>query len=108
MDRGEEILELCWDVLQKKMYLEGACLKKRLKDYKPSEIHCIQYIGDNPNTNVKKLADAFRMTTGGITKLTKKLIGRQLLRAYQIPDNKKEIYFALTKKGRRSTASTRP
>lgn len=99
MSRGEEILGVCWDVFQKKMCLEGFFLKQKLKEYKPSEIHCIQYVGDNPNVNVTKLADAFGMTTGGATKLTKKLIEKNLLSAYKSPNNKKEIYFTLTAKG---------
>lgn len=99
MSRGEEILGVCWDTFQKKMCLEGFLLKQKLKEYKPSEIHCIQYVGDNPNVNVTKLADAFAMTTGGVTKLTKKLIEKNLLSAHKSPDNKKEIYFTLTAKG---------
>ena len=97
MSRGEEILRVCWDTFQKKMCLEGFFLKQKLKEYKPSEIHCIQYVGDNPNVNVTKLADAFAMTTGGVTKLTKKLIEKNLLSAHKSPDNKKEIEQNRTK-----------
>ena len=46
-----------------------------------------------------RLAEAFRMTTGGITKLTKKLIQRGLVETYKSPENKKEIYFRLTNQG---------
>lgn len=99
MTRGEEILDVCWETFQKKMCLESFFLKQKLKEYKPSEIHCIQYIGDNSNVNVTKIADAFHMTTGGVTKLTKKLIGKELLSSYQNSDNKKEIYFTLTDTG---------
>lgn len=101
MNKSEEILAACWEVFQKKMYLEGLCLKNKLSDYKPSEIHCIQYIGNNPNSNVTKLADAFRMTTGGVTKLTKKLIEKRLLDTYKSPENRKEIYFTLTDEGKK-------
>lgn len=100
MSKGEDILNVCWDTFQKKMCLESFFIKQQLKDYKPSEIHCIQYVGENPNSNVTKLADAFNMTTGGITKLTKKLIDKNLLCTYKSPDNKKEIYFTLTDKGK--------
>ena len=100
MNRGEQILASCWEAFQKKMCLESFYIKNRLKDYKPSEIHCIEYIGNNPNSNVTKLADAFRMTTGGITKLTKKLIEKNLIETYKSPDNKKEIYFRLTDYGK--------
>ena len=52
MNKGEEILNICWDTFQKKMCLESFFLKQNLKEYKPSEIHCIQYVGDNPNTGM--------------------------------------------------------
>ena len=47
-----------------------------------------------------KLADSFYMTRGAISKLTKKLIKKELIESYQKSDNKKEIYFRLTEKGR--------
>jgi DNA-binding MarR family transcriptional regulator len=40
------------------------------------------------------------MTRGAISKLTKKLIKKGLIESYQKPDNKKEIYFKLTEKGK--------
>jgi DNA-binding MarR family transcriptional regulator len=39
------------------------------------------------------------MTRGAITKLTQKLIKKGILESYQKPDNKKEIYFRLTRQG---------
>lgn len=82
------------------MCLESFFLKEKLRDYKPSEVHCIQYVGDNPNINVTKLADAFHMTTGGVIKLTKKLMERGLLSKHRTLENKKEVYFTLTEKGK--------
>ncbi len=40
------------------------------------------------------------MTRGAITKLTKKLMEKGIIESYQKPDNKKEIYFRLTKQGK--------
>jgi DNA-binding MarR family transcriptional regulator len=48
---------------------------------------------------VTKLAEAFYMTSGAISKLTKKLIKKGIIESYQRPDNKKEIYFRLTSQG---------
>jgi DNA-binding MarR family transcriptional regulator len=39
------------------------------------------------------------MTRGAISKMTKKLEQRGLIESYQKPENKKEIYFRLTKAG---------
>jgi len=40
------------------------------------------------------------MTTGAISKITKKLIKKGIIESYQKPDNKKEIYFRLTEQGK--------
>ena len=99
MDKSKQVLTGLWELFQKKILLENYVQKERLKDYTPSEIHCIQFVGSNPNSNVTKLATAFHMTTGGITKLTKKLVQKNLLEAYKSSDNRKEIYFRLTPRG---------
>lgn len=100
MSNGEEILALCWSTLQKRMCLESALIQRQLSGYKPSEIHCIQYVGDHDDVNVTKMAEAFNMTTGGVTKLTKKLVEKGLLRAHKSPENKKNVYFTLTETGK--------
>lgn len=101
MNKGKQVLAEFWELFQKKMLLESHIQKEQLKDYIPSEIHCVQYVGSNPNSNVTKLATAFRMTTGGVTKLTKKLVEKGLLKTYKSPDNRKEIYFCLTAQGQK-------
>ena len=70
-----------------------------MSDYNPSEIHCIEYIGKNPHSNVTILADSLNMTRSGISKLTRKLIDRNTIERYRQPENQKEIYFKLTDKG---------
>ncbi|HWL11887.1 MAG TPA: MarR family transcriptional regulator, partial [Ureibacillus sp.] len=69
--------------------------------YKPSEVHCIEFIEKNVDSNVTKLAESLYMTRGAISKLTKKLIEKGLIESYQKPDNKKEIYFKLTEQGKK-------
>ncbi len=71
-----------------------------LKGYKSSEVHCIEYIGKNADSNVTKLADCFYQTRGAISKITKKLIKKGIIESYQKMDNKKEIYFRLTSHGK--------
>ena len=75
-------------------------MEERLKEYKPSEVHCIEYIGKNVDSNVTKLAESFYMTRSAMSKITKKLIEKGFIESYQKPDNKKEIYFRLTKQGK--------
>lgn len=89
-----------WDIFNKRIWLDGFKMKASLKDYKPSEVHCMEYIEKNADSNVTKLAKAFYITRSAVSKLTKKLIEKGLVESYQKPDNKKEIYFRLTKQGK--------
>jgi DNA-binding MarR family transcriptional regulator len=99
MNKEEQVIKGFWDLFNKKIWLDGFKMKESLKDYKPSEIHCIEYIGENEDSNVTKLAESFYMTRSAISKITKKLIEKGLIHSYQKPDNKKEIYFRLTEQG---------
>ncbi|GIP40240.1 hypothetical protein J31TS4_35200 [Paenibacillus sp. J31TS4] len=64
------------------------------------EVHCIDLIENMQDPNVSKLAKAFRVTRGAISKVTKRLIEIRAIERYQKPGNKKEIYFRLTDIGR--------
>ncbi|WP_221469417.1 MarR family transcriptional regulator [Cohnella nanjingensis] len=64
------------------------------------EVHCIDLIEKMQDANVSKLAKAFQVTRGAISKVTKGLIETGAIERYQKPDNKKEIYFKLTEVGR--------
>lgn len=99
MGKGNQILDGLWDALNKMVWLNNQVMKEKLNEYKPSEVHCIDYIGSHDQVNVTKLSEAFRMTTGGITKITKKLIEKNVIQSYKKADNKKEVYFTLTEQG---------
>lgn len=100
MSKEEQAMRGLWDIFKKKMWLDSFKMKDSLKGYNPSEIHCIAYIGDDEDSNVTKLAESFDMTRGAISKLTKKLVKKELIESYQKPDNKKEVYFRLTEQGK--------
>ena len=100
MNKGEEIVREFWKIIQKRMWLDTYKMREALSEYKPSEIHCIDYIGKHEGTNVTEMAEAFHMTTGGVTKLTKKLAIRNLIESYRSPKNRKEVYFKLTDDGK--------
>ena len=99
MNKGEQVIGSFWEVLRKMMWLNEMRMKEQLKDYKPSEIHFIEYIGEHSDPKVTELAESYHMTTGGATKLTKKLVQKGLIESYQKPQNKKEVYFRLTNQG---------
>ncbi|MBE1445407.1 MarR family winged helix-turn-helix transcriptional regulator [Paenibacillus sp. OAS669] len=100
MNKQEQVVMAFRDLFNKMVYLNKSKMEDSLKGYKPSEVHCIEYIGKNADSNVTKLAEAFYMTRGAISKLTKKLINKGLIESYQKPDNKKEIYFRITEQGK--------
>jgi len=100
MNKEEQVLMGFRDLYNKTVSLNKPKMKDSFKGYKSSEIHCIEYIGRNVDSNVTKLAESFYVTRGAISKLTKKLIKKGIIESYQKPDNKKEIYFRLTEQGK--------
>ena len=52
---------------------------------------------DEPN--VTAIAKRLNMTRGAISKITKKLIGKNLIKTYTLPENKQKIFFELTDEG---------
>jgi DNA-binding MarR family transcriptional regulator len=99
MKKSEQVISDLWDMFNKVIFLDSFKMKVILRDYNPSEIHCIEHIGKNIDSNVTKLAEAYYMTRSAISKLTKKLIKKGLIESYQKAENKKEIYFRLTEQG---------
>ena len=99
MNKEEQVIISFRELFNKLVWLNKIKMEKSLKDYKSSEVHCIEYIGKNTDVNVTELAESFFMTRSAISKITKKLIKKGVIESYQKPDNKKEIYFRLTKNG---------
>ncbi|KAF6637482.1 MarR family transcriptional regulator [Paenibacillus sp. EKM208P] len=100
MNKEEQVIVGFRDLYNKMVWLNKDKMEDSLKGYKPSEVHCIEYIERNIDSNVTKLAESLYMTTGAISKITKKLIKKGIIESYQKPDNKKEIYFRLTEEGK--------
>lgn len=100
MNKEEQVITSFRNLLNKRASLDKFKMKDKFKGYKSSEVHCIEYIGRNVDSNVTKLAESFYMTRGAISKITKKLIKKGAIESYQKTDNKKEIYFRLTGQGK--------
>ncbi len=100
MNKQEQVEMSFRDLLNKMASLNKVKMKDSLKGYKSSEVHCIEYIGRNVDSNVTKLAESFYVTRGAISKMTRKLIKKGVIESYRKPDNQKEIYFRLTEQGR--------
>lgn len=100
MNKEEQLIMGFRDLYNKMVWLNKPKMEYHLKDNTASEVHCIESIEKNGDTNVTKLAESLYMTRGAISKLTKKLIKKGLIENYQKSDNKKEIYFKLTDRGK--------
>ncbi|MGG4212407.1 MarR family transcriptional regulator [Paenibacillus sp. FSL L8-0638] len=100
MNKEEQVIVGFRDLYNKMVWLNKDKMEDSLKGYKPSEVHCIEYIERNVDSNVTKLAESLYMTTGAISKITKKLIKKGIIESYRKPDNKKEVYFRLTEEGK--------
>ncbi|MNC11725.1 HTH-type transcriptional regulator Hpr [compost metagenome] len=100
MNKEDQVIMGFRDVFNKMVWLNKFKMEDSLKGHKPSEVHCIEYIGKHADSNVTKLAESFYMTRSAISKITRKLMEKGLIDSYQKPENKKEIYFRLTKQGK--------
>ena len=99
--KGQEVVDAFLMILNKRMWLDSLRMKEELSEYKSAEIHLIEYVGKHRDPNVTQLADALNMTLGGATKLTQKLVKKNLIQSYRRHTNKKEIYFELTEEGKK-------
>lgn len=100
MNKEQQFIMNVRDLFNKMVWLNKFKMESNLQGYKPSEVHCIESIGKNKDSNVTKLAESLYMTRGAISKLTKKLMDKDLIESYQKQDNRKEIYFKLTTQGK--------
>lgn len=66
-----------------------------------SEIHAIEAIANHPEGNASYLASVLGITNGAITQIITKLRAKNLVEQYYSPDNKKEVFYSLTDKGRK-------
>ena len=99
MDRMLEIIDLLTKIAERSALLRHGD-SVVLDGLNLAEVHCIDQIGVTDHANVTKIADAMRLTRGAISKITKKLLAKDLIESYQRPGNNKEIYFRLTAGGR--------
>ncbi|MEI2316284.1 MarR family transcriptional regulator [Bacillus paramobilis] len=100
MNKEEQVMNGFRELYNKLVWLNKDKMEEGLKGFKSSEVHCIEFIENNADSNVTQLAEAFYVTRGAISRMTKKLINKGLIESYQKSENKKEIYFRLTKQGK--------
>ncbi|KRM30844.1 MarR family transcriptional regulator [Agrilactobacillus composti DSM 18527 = JCM 14202] len=65
----------------------------------PSETHTIEFIGNNPNINVTKLAGLLGITKGAVSKRIQQLRKTGLVTKSVSPETENEVVLNLTDKG---------
>lgn len=95
-----ELMNLFVKYMEKQEILSKLTEDEKLHGYNYSEIHTIAAIGDLEEPNVTKIANYMNVTRGAISKITKKLLDRNLIESYRQVGNKQKVFFRLTKSGR--------
>ena len=83
MEREELLMDALWKMFQRRWALDKTVWRQASEDLNPTELRCIEYVGNHANVNATRLAEAFFMTTGATSKLTKKLLAKGFLVRYQ-------------------------
>lgn len=101
MNKEEQVMNGFRELYNKLVWLNKDKMEEGLKGFKSSEVHCIEYIENNTDSNVTQLAEAFYVTRGAISRMTKKLINKGLIESYQKSENKKKSILSLLNKGKK-------
>ncbi len=96
----EKLLAKLNEIFQLFTEFNDKSFKENYSDLNINEVHAIDYIGRTEQANVTKITDHLKITKGGVTKITKKLVAKEYINSYQTEENKKEKYFNLTDKGK--------
>ncbi|MDR1147103.1 MAG: MarR family transcriptional regulator [Spirochaetaceae bacterium] len=69
-----------------------------------AEVHLLGIINEHPDENTSQLAARLGITKGAIAQITKKLLEKGLMTSFHPPENKKEVYFEMTKLGKKAVS----
>ena len=94
-----ELLEQLSEFIEKQDILIKLTENERLHSYRYSEVGVIIAVGDLEEPNVTEISKALKMTKGAVSKITKRLTSKNVIKSYMRPDNNQKVYFTLTEKG---------
>lgn len=69
------------------------------KNLSLTELHVIQCIGLGGDANVTAISQKIGVTKSAVSKITAKLLTKELITRYQLHGNQKEVYFRLSRQG---------
>lgn len=101
MNKHENIVNLYFKSMKTMAEIESIPRAFGIEDLLySSEIHTVVAIGKHPGCNLTELAHDLDITKGGAGKFVKKLLEKGLITKSQLPENKKEVVFHITEKGK--------
>lgn len=95
----KELLEQFSEFIEKQDILIKLTENESLHSYRYSEVGVIIAVGNLKEPNVTEIAKASKMTKGAVSKITKRLMSRNVIKSFMHPDNNQKIYFELTEIG---------
>jgi len=99
MDIEKALLKNFKKIYEKEESLSLLTNEDLFKEFSNSEVHVIDLIGKEERVNGVFLASKLAMTRGAISKITSRLIKKNLILKYKLAGNKKEVYYKLTDLG---------
>lgn len=100
MNKDKKIIKILKEIYEKEDVLSKIRNKGIIEGYTLSEIHSVDAIGGSYDpVNVTIISEKLNITKSAVSKIIKKLLKKGVISVYQIPENKKERYFLLTKVG---------
>ncbi len=97
----QNFLELLTRVLNKALAREST--PRYINNNEPlyrTELHVIDAVGSHPESNLTALAEILGVTKGAVSQKVRILEKKQYITRYWNPDNRKEVFFELTPKGK--------
>lgn len=94
------LLETLIKIFEKYDILIGLESAMNFEGLNYSEVHTLDLIGSVEDVNGILLSKKMNMTKGALSKITKKLLEKDLIESYKKSGNKKEIYFKLSEGGK--------
>ncbi|QBD74911.1 MarR family transcriptional regulator [Ktedonosporobacter rubrisoli] len=91
-DDQERLLEL--------VQTKGQAWVDLLQSLNVTALHVLSAIGEHEPIKGIQIARQLGITKGAISKVTRKLLEQELIFSERLPNNRKEIYFRLSQKGR--------
>ncbi|PAD14661.1 MarR family transcriptional regulator [Shouchella clausii] len=106
MNKKEQALEALEQVIKereaadrRRKAMKGSQEESIVSDWTLTQLHIVAIVKEQERANNTMLAEHLNVSKPAITKAVKKLLDQQILEKTQLADNKKEVYYRLTKSG---------